>query len=55
MNSFCAKNISTMISFIESIKKEYQTSFVIATHDERLCDIADKILYLDNGKLSERK
>ena len=49
------KNIATMISFIESIKKEYLTSFVIATHDERLCDIADKILYLDNGKLSKRK
>ena len=49
------ENINTMIGFIDSIKKEYATSFIVATHDERLCDIADKILYLDNGKLSERK
>ena len=42
-------------TFIEGIRKKFSTSFIIATHDERLCDIADKILYLDNGKLLERK
>ena len=47
--------IDTMIEFIKDIREKFSTSFIIATHDERLCDIADKILYLDNGKLSERK
>tara|TARA_X000001036_G_scaffold363957_1_gene347985 strand:- start:192 stop:869 length:678 start_codon:yes stop_codon:yes gene_type:complete len=49
------QNIDTMIEFIKDIREKFSTSFIIATHDERLCDIADKILYLDNGKLSERK
>ena len=49
------QNIKKMITFIEGIRKKFSTSFIIATHDERLCDIADKILYLDNGKLLERK
>ena len=49
------ENINVMITFIKSIKKKYATSFIVTTHDQRLCDIADIILYLDNGKLSERK
>lgn len=48
-------NLHKMCDFIENIRNEYSSSFLIATHDERLCDIADKILYLHDGKLSERK
>ena len=48
-------NIQIICDFIINIKIKYSSSFIIATHDERLCDIADKILYLHNGKLSERK
>ena len=48
-------NLQKICDFIVSIRKKYSSSFIIATHDERLCDLADKILYLDNGKLSERK
>jgi len=48
-------NLQIICDFILSIRKKYSSSFIIATHDERLCDLADKILYLDNGKLSERK
>ena len=40
--------------FSKKINKDYDTGFLIATHDERLCDIADKILYLDNCKLFKR-
>ena len=49
------ENLFIIVDFIKKIKENYDTSFIIATHDERLCDIADKILYLDNGKLVERK
>ena len=49
------ENLQIICDFILDIKKKYSSSFIIATHDERLCDLADKILYLDNGKLSERK
>ena len=48
-------NLSKMCDFIVKIRDKYLSSFLIATHDERLCDLADKILYLDNGKLLERK
>ena len=48
-------NLRKMCDFIVNIRDKYLSSFLIATHDERLCDLADKILYLDNGKLSERK
>ena len=44
-----------IISFIEKIKIDYKASFILATHDERLCDVADRILYLNDGKLEERK
>ena len=47
-------NLFLMIDFIKKINKDYDTGFLIATHDERLCDIADKILYLDNCKLLKR-
>jgi len=48
-------NLRKMCDFIVNIRDKYLSSFLIATHDERLCDLADKILYLDNGKLLERK
>ena len=49
------ENLFIIVDFIKKIKENYDTSFIIATHDERLCDVADRILYLDNGKLLERK
>tara|TARA_A100001011_G_C14272049_1_gene827411 strand:+ start:1382 stop:2050 length:669 start_codon:yes stop_codon:yes gene_type:complete len=49
------ENLQLICDFILNIRKKYSSTFIIATHDERLCDLADKILYLDNGKLTERK
>ena len=49
------KNLFKMIAFIKKIKLHYNSSFIIATHDKRLCDLADRILYLNNGKLLKRK
>ena len=41
-----------MIELITELRINYQTSFVIATHDERLCDVANKIFDIKNCNLS---
>ena len=49
------QNVDIMIELITSLRINYKTSFVIATHDERLCDIANKIFNIKNCKLEENK
>lgn len=49
------KNLNMIIAFIKKIKINYSSSFILATHDDRLCDLADRILYLNDGKLVERR
>ena len=44
-------NLYIMIELIQSLKINYNKSFIISTHDNRLCDIADKSYYLNNCKL----
>ena len=44
-------NVINMIKLISNLKDKYGLSFIIATHDNRLCDIADKIFYLNDGIL----
>lgn len=44
-------NVINMIKLISNLKDKYRLSFIIATHDNRLCDIADKIFYLNDGIL----
>tara|TARA_Y100001970_G_scaffold277145_1_gene380901 strand:- start:701 stop:1375 length:675 start_codon:yes stop_codon:yes gene_type:complete len=46
------KNLYIMIELIKKMKINYNMTFVIATHDERLCDLADKIYYLNSRKLT---
>ena len=46
------KNVHIMIELITELRINYKTSFVIATHDERLCDIANKIFDIKNCNLS---
>jgi len=45
-------NIYIMIELIKKMKINYDMTFIIATHDERLCDLADKIYYLNDCKLT---
>ena len=49
------ENLYIMIELMNEMKINYKTAFVIATHDKRLCDIADKIYDLDNYKLMINK
>ena len=46
------ENLYIMIEFIKQLKINYNMSFLIATHDERLRDIADNIFYIKNRKLT---
>ena len=38
---------------INELKIKYNQSFLIATHDDSIRCIADRILYLENGELKE--
>ena len=49
------KNLYIMIELINKMKINYNMTFVIATHDERLCDLADKTYYLNDCKLTQDK
>lgn len=49
------KNLYIMIELINKMKINYNMTFIIATHDERLCDLADKIYYLNDCKLTQDK
>ena len=46
------KNVHIIIELITELRINYKTSFVIATHDERLCDVANKIFDIKNCNLS---
>ena len=48
-------NLYIMIELIKKLKINYNMTFIIATHDERLCDLADKIYYLNSRKLRLNK
>ena len=47
------ENSKLLLNLISSIKEKYQQSFIIATHDESIADIADRIFTLKDGKLKE--
>tara|TARA_Y100001968_G_C19380607_1_gene730119 strand:- start:414 stop:1082 length:669 start_codon:yes stop_codon:yes gene_type:complete len=49
------ENLYIMIELIKKLKINYNMTFIIATHDERLCDLADKIYYLNSRKLRLNK
>ena len=48
-------NVDIMIKLIISLRINYKTSFVITTHDERLCDIANKIFNIKSCKLEQNR
>ena len=41
------------LKLIVNLKIKYQQSFVIATHDESILEIADRVLYLKDGKIKK--
>ena len=47
------ENSQLLLNLISDLKEKYQQSFLIATHDHLITDIADRILYLKDGKIIE--
>lgn len=46
-----ATTSTQIFDLIQSINKEYNTAFIIVTHDQSLAQKLDRILFLKNGKL----
>jgi ABC-type lipoprotein export system ATPase subunit len=47
------ENSQKMLKLMAEVKVKYQQSFIIATHDQSILDIADRILYLKDGKIKK--
>ncbi len=45
-------NTLLLLDLIREYKEKFNISFVIATHDEKVSEISDRILLLENGKLT---
>ncbi|MBC7123936.1 MAG: ABC transporter ATP-binding protein, partial [Pseudothermotoga sp.] len=42
-----------VIELLESMKKELGTTLVVVTHDERIAQRADRILFMRDGRITE--
>ena len=49
------KSSKSVLEFIEKINNLYKTTTVIITHNEALAKIADRIIYIKDGKTQENK
>lgn len=50
-----SKNAANVMEILHSLNRENGSTLVIVTHDERVASMADRILEMDLGQLSERK
>ena len=49
------ENGQLLLNLITDLKRKFQQSFLIASHDHAVAEIADRILYLNDGKIKEGK
>ncbi len=49
------KSSKTVLEFIEKINKLYKTTTVIITHNEAIAQMADRVIYIKDGKTQENK
>lgn len=49
------ENSDLLLNLICDLKDKYQQSFIIATHDHSISEIADRLLYLKDGRIIEEK
>ena len=47
------ENSQVLLKLIVNLKLKYQQSFIIATHDKSILEIADRVLYLKDGKIKK--
>ena len=46
-------NSQKMLKLMAKLKVKYKQSFIIATHDQSILDISDRVLYLKDGKITK--
>ncbi len=49
------KSSKSVLEFIEKINKLYKTTTVIITHNEAIAEMADRVIYIKDGKARENK
>lgn len=49
------KSSRNVLEFIEKINKLYKTTTVIITHNEAIADMADRVIYIKDGRVKENK
>lgn len=49
------KSSRTVLEFIEKINKLYKTTTVIITHNEAIAEMADRVIYIKDGKAVQNK
>ena len=49
------ENSQLLLNLIYDLKEKYRQSFLIATHDQAIVEIADRILFLKDGNLKKGK
>ena len=49
------ENSLLLLNFISDLKTKYDQSFLIATHDHSIENMADRVLYLNDGIIQEGK
>ena len=48
-----SENSQLLLKLMVSLRAKYQQSFIIATHDHTLLEIADRVLYLKDGTIKK--
>ena len=46
-------NSQKILKLMVKLKVKYKQTFIIATHDQSILDIADRVLYLKDGKITK--
>ena len=49
------KSSKTVLEFIEKINQHYHTTTVIITHNEAIAQMADRVIYIKDGKVQENR
>ena len=49
------KSSKTVLEFIEKINQLYKTTTVIITHNEAIAQMADRVIYVKDGKVQENR
>ena len=49
------KSSKSVLEFVEKINALYQTTTVIITHNETIARMADRVIYIKDGKVQENR